>query len=64
VENQNRLSFGYPAALALSLDKEAYAVMRGSFSEKGMSQFIHGLVNGRQRTIKLQRMPQVVTVTP
>ena len=51
----SRLTFGFPAVVALSLDRQAYAVMRGSFSEKNAEKFLHGVTNGRQATIKLSR---------
>ena len=59
-----RLTFGFPAIVAFSMDREAYAVMRGSFTEKGISSFLHGVTSGRQRTIKLSQMPNVVTTEP
>lgn len=56
------MTFGYPAVVALSLDREAYAVQRGSFSEKAITTFLHSITTGRQPTIKLSAIPEVVTV--
>ena len=58
----SRLTFGFPALVALSLDREAYAVMRGSFSEKSVAAFLHGVTTGRQPTIKLSKSIQDVVV--
>jgi protein disulfide-isomerase A6 len=59
------LTFGFPAIVAFSMDREAYSVLRGSFSEKGITSFLHGVMTGRQQTIKLsQALPAVVTITP
>ena len=41
--------------MALSLDRQAYAVMHGSFSEKTVTAFLHGVTSGRQSTIKLSK---------
>jgi protein disulfide-isomerase A6 len=59
------LTFGYPAMVALSLDREAYTVMHGSFSEKAIGTFLAGITSGRQSTIKLSReLPTLITVEP
>jgi protein disulfide-isomerase A6 len=58
------LTFGFPAIVAFSMDREAYAVMRGSFTEQKVSSFLHGVTSGRQRTIKLSQIPAVVTTQP
>jgi hypothetical protein len=50
---KNSLTFGYPAVVALSLDRQAYAVMHGSFSDKVVTAFLHGVTTGRQSTMKL-----------
>jgi hypothetical protein len=60
----NRLTFGFPAVVALSLDKGAYSIMRGSFSEKKVTAFLHGVTTGRQPTAKLNNFPTVVTTEP
>jgi protein disulfide-isomerase A6 len=62
LEGALELTFGFPAVVALSMDRKAYAVMRGSFSEKGMTSFLHSLTTGRQATLPLQSLPSVVTV--
>jgi protein disulfide-isomerase A6 len=60
----NSLTFGFPAIVAFSMDREAYAVMRGSFTEKAVTSFLHGVTSGRQPTIKVSQMPVIVTTEP
>ena len=55
LESVLELTFGYPAVVALSLDRQAYAVMHGSYNEKSVTAFLHGVTNGRQATIKLSK---------
>jgi protein disulfide-isomerase A6 len=62
--SHSRLTFGFPALVAYSLDKGAYTVMRGSFNEKKTTSFLHGVTSGRQPTIKLSKIPEIVTVEP
>jgi protein disulfide-isomerase A6 len=64
LEEAMDLSFGFPALVAFSMDREAYAVLKGSFSEKGIPSFLNGVMTGRQPTTKLSQLPTVVTVTP
>ena len=64
-EQALELSFGFPALVAFSMDRQAYAVLHGSFSEKQMTAFLHGITTGRQATIKLsQPLPKLETVEP
>lgn len=62
LEKALEMTFGYPALVALSLDRQAYAVQRGSFSEKAITGFLHSITSGRQPTIKLSKIPEIVTV--
>ena len=39
-------------------------MMRGSYNEKTVTAFLHGVTSGRQPTIKLSTLPEVVTVSP
>ena len=41
-----------------------YVVMRGSFTEKAVATFLHGVTTGRQRTVKVPAMPKVLTIEP
>lgn len=62
LENALELTFGFPAVVAFSMDRKAYAVMRGSFTEKSMMTFLHSLTTGRQTTVPLQTLPKVADV--
>jgi hypothetical protein len=46
------------------MDREAYSVLRGSFNEKAITSFIHGVTTGRQPTVKLSKMPDIATTEP
>lgn len=59
------LTFGFPAVVALSLERNAYSVLRGAFSEKSIGKFLRGITAGRQPTTKLEKeLPKVVMVEP
>ena len=58
------MTFGFPAVAAFSMDKEAYVVMKTSFSEKNVASFLHGVTSGRQPTARVRAMPKVVTTEP
>jgi len=64
LEEALEMTFGYPAMVALSLDRQAYAVQRGSFTEKAITHFLHSITTGHQPTIKLSKIPEVVSVEP
>jgi len=65
LEKRLELTFGAPALVAYSMDRQAYAVLRGSFTEKSITAFLHGITTGRQRTLPLQgARPTVVTNEP
>lgn len=64
LEEAMELSFGFPALVAFSMDREAYAVLHGSFSQKGIASFLNGVMTGRQPTTKLSKLPTIATVTP
>ena len=65
LEQGLELNFGYPALVALSLHRQAYSVLRGSFSEKSITTFLYGITSGRQATVKLtNELPAIVTVDP
>lgn len=63
LENALELTFGAPAVVAYSMDRQAYVVLRGAFSKKAITTFLYGITNGRQRTIQLQQpeAPKVIT---
>lgn len=63
LEQQLELTFGYPAVAAVSLEKGAYAIHRGSFSLDKLKDFINRILSGRQRVTPLssQQLPVVTT---
>jgi protein disulfide-isomerase A6 len=54
LEQDLELTFGAPALVAYSMDKQVYAVMRSAFATKSITGFLHGISTGRQRTVPLQ----------
>mmetsp|Transcript_11608 Transcript_11608/g.16793 ORF Transcript_11608/g.16793 Transcript_11608/m.16793 type:complete len:452 (-) Transcript_11608:501-1856(-) len=64
LEASLELTFGFPAVAALSVDKKAYVVQRGSFSEKTVAKFLRSVTAGGQPTTKLDKIPEVVKVEP
>ncbi|CAN0229310.1 unnamed protein product [Pylaiella littoralis] len=64
LEEATGLTFGYPAVIAVSVEKKAFAVHVGSFSVEGMSEFLTGLTTGSTRTKPLEELPKIVTVEP
>ena len=66
LEEALELSFGFPALVAYSMDRHAFAVLRGSFSEKAMTSFLHGVTSGRTPVVKLkkEKVPKILDVDP
>ena len=65
LEEALELTFGYPAVAALSVDRQAYAVLRGSFRDNSITSFLQSLTTGRQVTEKLSSgIPTIATVEP
>ncbi|CAN0219078.1 unnamed protein product, partial [Ectocarpus sp. 8 AP-2014] len=68
LEEATGLTFGYPAVIAISVEKKArmhaFAVHVGSFSVDGMSEFLGGLTTGSTRTKPLAELPKILTVEP
>jgi len=57
--------FGYPALTAISLKKGKCAVMRGSFSQDGVHEFLRDTLYGKSSTFAVQggKLPAVQTVS-
>lgn len=53
LERKLNLGFGYPAVVAISPNKSAYATMRGSFSKDGMSDFLVKTMTGSAAVDKI-----------
>uniref|UniRef100_A0A7S1ZV28 protein disulfide-isomerase n=1 Tax=Ditylum brightwellii TaxID=49249 RepID=A0A7S1ZV28_9STRA len=64
LEDTLELTFGFPAVVAVSLDKNAYVVLRGSFNEKSVSRFLTSISTGRQGTVPLRKIPEIADVEP
>ena len=45
-ERQLNLGFGFPAVVGVSPNKKKYTVMKGSFAEDKLSQFMNDLISG------------------
>lgn len=54
LENSLGLGFGFPAVVAVSPQKQQFGVMKGSFSEDGLKNFLDGLLIGKTN---LQPLP-------
>lgn len=63
LESTLEFTFGYPAVAAISLDKMAFAVQRGSFNEKAIGKFLNSIISGRQGTLPMQA-PKIITTQP
>lgn len=57
--------FGYPALAAVSMKKGKCAVMRGSFSQDGVHEFLRDTLYGRTSTVAIKggKLPSVKDVT-
>ncbi|CAB9505661.1 Protein disulfide-isomerase A6 [Seminavis robusta] len=66
LETSLEMTFGFPAMVAYSMDRHAFAVMRGSFGEKSISSFLHGVTSGRVPVAKLakEKVPKIETTEP
>ncbi|CAM9505524.1 unnamed protein product [Ascophyllum nodosum] len=63
-EEPTGLTFGFPALVAISIEKKAFAVHVGSFSVEGMADFLSGLTTGATRIKPLDELPKIVSVEP
>lgn len=57
------LTFGFPAIVAISLDRKALAVMHGAFRDTNVQTFLHGITTGRQAVVPLSQAELPVTTT-
>eukprot|EP00904_Undaria_pinnatifida_P007296 jgi/Undpi1/3697/HiC_scaffold_16.g07067.m1 len=62
LEEAMGLTFGYPALVAVSVEKKAFAVHVLSFSVENMADFLGGLTTGSTRTKPLEALPEIVSV--
>lgn len=62
LEDILELTFGFPALAVVSLEKNVVAVHRASFTEVNIRKFLMGITTGRQKTVELREIPEIVTV--
>jgi protein disulfide-isomerase A6 len=58
------LTFGFPALVAVSLDRQALAVLHGAFRDTNIQTFLFGITTGRQAVLPLTAALSVATTTP
>ncbi|GAX16952.1 protein disulfide-isomerase A6 [Fistulifera solaris] len=46
MEDAMKLDFGFPALVTFTLDRTAFSVFKGSFSDKGISTYLHSVASG------------------
>lgn len=62
MEESLGLGSGYPALVAISVNKMKYATLTGSFSSKNVELFIKALLSGKQPLFNLREVPKVKNV--
>ena len=55
------LTFGYPALVAVHFSKGRYAVLRTSYSAKGIKKFMDGIFSGKTKTMPYETLSPLVT---
>lgn len=63
VEEALGLGSGYPALVAISVNKMKYATLTGSFNSKNIDLFIKALLSGKQPLFNLRDVPKFKTVS-
>ncbi|CAI5736632.1 unnamed protein product [Peronospora destructor] len=63
-ENRFELTFGYPSLVAINLDRKRYVVQRGAFTAEAISEFLQGIMQGRESTVGFDELPDIKTVNP
>jgi protein disulfide-isomerase A6 len=64
LEKAMHLEYGFPALSTFALDRTAYATMRGSFSDKGISKYLHSVESGIIGVQPILKMFDVATIEP
>jgi len=62
IEESLGLGSGYPAFVAISVNKMKYATMAGTFDKKNIDVFIKNLLSGKQALFNLRDVPKVKRV--
>ncbi|EGZ28554.1 hypothetical protein PHYSODRAFT_343884 [Phytophthora sojae] len=63
-ESRFELTFGYPSLVAINLDRKRYVVQRGAFTAEAISEFLQGVMQGRESTVGFDKLPEIKTVKP
>lgn len=63
VEESLGLGSGYPAFVAMSVNKMKYATLTGSYNKKNLDLFIKSLISGKQPLFNLREVPKFKTVS-
>ncbi len=58
-EEKLGMSYGYPAVVALSIKKQMFGTLRGTFTESSVHKFVIGLQTGQARLSKLYPLPEL-----
>lgn len=62
LESTMEMTFGFPAVVALNLDKSIYCIHRFSFNEKSLSTFLYSITSGRAASYKLEDTAQLSNI--
>ncbi|OII72527.1 protein disulfide-isomerase domain-containing protein [Cryptosporidium andersoni] len=63
-EEKLNLAFGYPATIAINVEKQRFSTHRGSFTVESLNSFLTSLTTGRAPVDPLPKLPPIVTVEP
>jgi protein disulfide-isomerase A6 len=64
MEDAMKLDFGFPALVTFTLDRTAFSVFKGSFSDKGISTYLHSVASGATSNQVLPYMFPVMDTEP
>jgi protein disulfide-isomerase A6 len=56
--------FGYPAMATVNSRRKVFSILRGAFSDEGLSEFVRNLIGQRGVTIAFDELPTIPDVEP
>ncbi|CAI8055674.1 Protein disulfide-isomerase A6 [Geodia barretti] len=56
--------FGYPAMATVNSRRKVYSILRGAFSNEGLSEFVRNLIGQRGVTVAFDELPTIPDVEP
>ncbi|KAJ1613793.1 protein disulfide isomerase [Cryptosporidium canis] len=62
-EEKLNLAFGYPAVVAINMEKQRFSIHRGSFTVESLNSFIIALTTGRASVDPLPKLPNISKVS-